>query len=337
METRGGGPPWQLRSLVDSRGNKYLNGEPVDLRMPIGAWPDEHGHRAADQDLASQQSPQRIPRRIVQVGSTWNASVTKHATLMRAWWELNPEYEYVFYADAAARLWVSSDPQISALERSAYASLKVGPQRADLFRMLYCKYMGCIYADLDHDLTRPLRQIVPPRASAINGFYWPFEWLMYEAHHPIVIETVALQVRNILAQVEYQRTNSSKQCSSPHSCVMLVTGPDIYLNGLYRASQAANCSNHMQRVVPADCTRARDAMWRRTYMCAGDTVLGGGLPMQHCNASRHWDCRTGGRRCTSDHWQRGFRRHNLRGHQRSAHFFSAEAAMLAGFTTVEHV
>ena len=44
-------------------------------------------------------------------------------------------------------------------EREAYRRILTGSQRADLWRTLYCKLMGCVYANLDHELLRPLREV----------------------------------------------------------------------------------------------------------------------------------------------------------------------------------
>lgn len=98
---------------------------------------------------------------------------------MQSWWELNPEYEYVFFSDAQALQWVAK--HATATELQVYKALRLGPQRCDVFRLLYCKLVGCVYADLDQQLFRPLRELIPPDASAVAGSIWPYEWLMFEA------------------------------------------------------------------------------------------------------------------------------------------------------------
>lgn len=121
---------------------------------------------------------------------------------MRFWWTLNPEYEYMFITDEQAAVWLygPSSP-CSAQETTAYRSLRLGAQKADLLRSLICKYSGCVYADLDSVLLRPLREIIPRDASAVAPTVWPMDWLMYEAAHPIIERFAALQTRLILEQV----------------------------------------------------------------------------------------------------------------------------------------
>ena len=99
----------------------------------------------------------------------------------------------------------------------------------------------------DQQLFRPLRSIpIPPNASAVAGSIWPYEWLIFAAGHPVLLETSAAQTRNILEQLRLHRANATARCASPHSCVMRTTGPDVYINGLYRAAKAANCSAYRE-------------------------------------------------------------------------------------------
>lgn len=298
-------------------------GVPPSNDVPT-ADPDSQGYRPANLKLLERLPAQRIPRHIIQIGYSWAAALKAHEAHMQTWWRLNGEYEYRFFSDAQAITWMKA--HASADELRAYEAVKLGPQRSDIFRVLFCKQRGCVYADLDKELLRPLRDIIPSEASAVTGYHWPFEWLMYEAGHPIMVETSAAQARNILVQLDLYRTNAThstngtQRCGSPHSCVMKTTGPDTYINGIWRASKAANCTNPIQRVEAGECENTTDQYWRRTYMCASDKVEPG-LPMMHCHAARHWDCRTTGiRRCSRDHWQSGW--HYTRREERTfAHFF----------------
>jgi hypothetical protein len=114
-------------------------------------------------------------------------------------------------------------------------------------------------------------------------------------------------VRHILEQVDLIRRNASRRCRSPRSCVMRVTGPDVYLNGLYQATREhGRCRNTIQRVVWGDCPHATDDLLRRTYVCPPNKEQPP-LPRLHCSATRHLDCRKSGRTCSADHWQRGYR------------------------------
>ena len=57
-------------------------------------------------------------------------------------------------------------------ERLGYARLLTGASRSDLFRLFWLREMGGVYADLDAELTLPLREMLPPTASmlAAHGF-----------------------------------------------------------------------------------------------------------------------------------------------------------------------
>lgn len=103
---------------------------------------------------------------------------------------------------------------------------------------------------------------------------------------------------------------------------MRTTGPDVYVNGLWRAAKAANCTNRIQRVAPGECASTPDPFFARTYVCADDPVEGG-MPLLHCQASRHYDCRklsSSGRKCTTSHWQQGWR-WQRRGREGPSYFF----------------
>ena len=54
-------------------------------------------------------------------------------------------------------------------ERRAYGVLRTGAQRADLFRVLWLKLVGGVYADLDLELRMPLRQAFDRAAGLDNS------------------------------------------------------------------------------------------------------------------------------------------------------------------------
>lgn len=131
----------------------------------------------------------------------------------------------------------------------------------------------------------------------------------------------------IFEQVRLHRQGSRDRCHSPHSCVMKVTGPDVYIHALYQTSKAHNCSNQIQRVEPGQCANATDAHFRRTYMCRDDGAEPG-LPLLLCRSLRHFDCRTNNRKCPGDHWQRG-KGARLRA---ATHYFDLNAVLYEGMT-----
>ena len=55
-------------------------------------------------------------------------------------------------------------------ERLGYASLLTGASRSDLFRLFWLRELGGVYADLDAELTLPLREILPLNASMLAPY-----------------------------------------------------------------------------------------------------------------------------------------------------------------------
>ena len=109
-------------------------------------------------------------------------------------------------------------------DRSAYASLKLGAQRADVCRVHLLLHVGGVYADADVEPRRPLRHVLPANASAArialaDGAEWPFTFLAFAAapHH----ETRPHAADAIPSS---SGAGSDDTCSSP-SCVLAVTGP----------------------------------------------------------------------------------------------------------------
>lgn len=238
-------------------------------------------HRAAD---PTQVPEQMLPRRIMQTGRTFVHALGNHAHWMQAWWSMNPEYEYTFYGDVHATRFVRT--HASPRELRAFLSLATGSQRADLFRVLYLRKMGGIYADIDQELRAPLADVVPPVATALVGRFWPFEFMFYTPEHPILIETAQQMTEHILKQVEWLRTNSTHRCTSPHTCVIKVTGPMAWSAGIGAATQAGGCRNKARTPGWKDCKHARLASLRDMRICKDDQ--GTTWNTWSCNISRHW-------------------------------------------------
>ena len=53
----------------------------------------------------------------------------------------------------------------------AYTSLVTGSQRADVFRVLYLKRFGGIYADIDQELRAPLSEVPHPPPAATTAYH----------------------------------------------------------------------------------------------------------------------------------------------------------------------
>ena len=59
-------------------------------------------------------------------------------------------------------------------------------RRADLFRVLFLKAIGGVWADLDLELRTPLAQVLPPQASSVVSSTWNFAFLAYQPRHPLL-------------------------------------------------------------------------------------------------------------------------------------------------------
>ena len=301
------------------------------LRLEPGGWPGATGHRPANVSQQSSLPIQQIPRRIVQTGISFVASLASHALQMRTWWEHNPEYEYIFFGEEDAQTWVES--HAAHQEAAAYRGLRIGASRADLFRVLFLKYEGGVYADIDMEAGRPLRELITAQASAVVTAHWNFEFLAFEPNHPIVVETA----RRITWNVQQQLAATAALLASPArsenvparriangqhgsnnepkdvkvSCVVLaaarrrsavsqcvhdVTGPLTWLVAVHDVSRHAGCSlrPHHLRVDYRDavCERAQGDAIRRTLQCTQTgKKLDAEVPGWDCAAVRHWDCR----------------------------------------------
>ena len=151
--------------------------------LAANAEPTADGHRFAAPSSSAAVPEQRIPRHIRQTGFSFAASVGEHRSYMQKWWQLNPEYEYTFYSDAAALRFV--DAHAAPSEVQAYRAVRMGAQKADLFRLVALRYAGGVYADADTELRHPLRSFVPAAASAVVGRFWGSEFMATRSSHAL--------------------------------------------------------------------------------------------------------------------------------------------------------
>jgi hypothetical protein len=263
--------------------------------------------RAANTSLARELGPQRIPRRIHQTGQTLAAALRTHGRYMQGWWRLNPEYDYRFYDDATADRYVAHHG--TAPEQAAYRTVRTGAQKADLFRLIVLRYSGGIYADADTELRRALRGVVPRNRSGVVGKFWSSEAMAFEPNHPLLVRALRTIVGNVHRQVKWIRqANSSAHCASPHSCVLLVSGPFALRDALVKAAAGLGCS--LRGAIPAatpvhqqPSPSCPDAV-RDTHVCTSDR--GSIYRTWICGAAYHWDCRNSGatRRCSGHHYSK---------------------------------
>lgn len=205
--------------------------------------------RPANASLLASLPAQHIPRRIVQIGRTFEHAANKHLRHMRAWWAHNPEYEYRFFSDAQCTAFVHEHAADD--ERRAYAAVVAGAQRADLFRGIYLRQArrstarttttrprllltrtarasgqrGGVYADLDTELRGALRAIVPPEATVVANPSWTFEFLIFAPAHPVVGAYLRQATANVLREAAKARDGAKDRCRGPHQCVIRQTQP----------------------------------------------------------------------------------------------------------------
>ena len=311
----------------DQRG-PALHAAPALTEMPAdiaSAWhTSASGYRPA---LIQATTSRRIPRRIIQVGKDFESVMSgRNADFVELWWTLNPDHEYAFFNDSHARRYVMA--RASSNETRAYLSLLRGAQRADLFRMIWMKYEGGIYADLDSKALNPLSSAIPPMASAYTGVSWSFEFLAYEPRHPIIQDGLEQMTRRVLEYVEALKQNASKACLNmtgsdksqkacyekshacfgAHRCVVSTTGPLAYQAGVGDATHRLQCTNRRRIFRNGECRKSTSSAMQRVHVC--DNLPGfepRDRPRLTCNLSWHLDCRNGGikgLRCQGTHYSK---------------------------------
>ena len=305
---------------------------PADV---ASAWyTSASGYRPA---LLQATTHQRIPRRIFQLGNDFASVMSgRNAKFVEQWWTLNPDYEYAFFNDSHARRYVMA--RASPNESQAYLYLLRGAQRADLFRMIWIKYEGGIYADLDSKPLNLLRSVIPPKASAYTGRSWSFEFLAYEPMHPIIHAGLEQMTKRVLAYVEALKQDAPKAClnitalvasnSSQKTCfeksrtcfgahryVISTTGPLAYQAGVGEATHRLNCRNNRRVFRMGECRASTSIAMQRVHVCEDPRGAPSLLERlekarRTCNVSLHLDCRNSnggavrGTKCKGTHYSK---------------------------------
>ena len=174
-------------------------------------------YREPNLDEASALGASRIPRIILMTVASVDEALTNYGHLMEQWWLRNPEYAYVLLSDADCEAFLQACCSIE--ERTAYAVLKTGPSRADLFRAIWMRDIGGVYVDQDSILTKPLRDVIPASAplvthkpsrsqgKSVPG--WNFNFLAFQPRCPIW----QVQVRRVVARVLERQLRVPSRCT----------------------------------------------------------------------------------------------------------------------------
>lgn len=163
-------------------------GQMDPYRRSACLWIDQWAEKAPPNALRHARStrwqppPQQIPRLIVQLVHARGEPPVRPrqhhlARYRHGWRSLNPEYAYALLDDADCASFV--DAVGTERHKAAYFAVTLGSQKADLFRAYWIALLGGIYADVDMELQRPLREWLPRGASGVTSSHWEFAFLAY--------------------------------------------------------------------------------------------------------------------------------------------------------------
>ena len=138
-----------------------------DLRHQIVDYPIEHIPEFRARVFAPPESGGPVPKTIVQTYRTDRVPRPIHSAVTR-WQETNPEYDYRFFGDEAARQFISDMYPKDVLR--AFDSLRPGAFRADLWRYCYLCEFGGVYVDIRMEPLLALRSIL----ASFDGKYPAF-------------------------------------------------------------------------------------------------------------------------------------------------------------------
>jgi mannosyltransferase OCH1-like enzyme len=175
-----------------------------------------------------------------------------------------------------------------------------------MFRVLFLKYSGGVYADTDAEITAPLQSIVPPNASAVAGSEWPFEFMLFAPNHSVIRQAAHVQTAAVLREARWHRSADPQRCKGSHACIIRVTGPLAYSAAIGDVTHGSGCRNKIsRRRTPnfKDCRRSSDADLKSTHVCKPFWSH----TYRDCGIVRHWDCRNSGRKelkCGSTHYSK---------------------------------
>ena len=239
---------------------------------------------------------QRIPRRIFQTVASDAASYVRASPILRAWRELNPEYDHHLFEEADCQSFVNRAASTS--EQWAYARLATGAGRADLFRVLVLWYLGGVYADVDVDVRRPLRTAVPATSSLVLAPRISSELLISVAAQPVLAALAREFVQLVRIEVGLWRNASRGRCTNARTCVLDITGPRRLRHVVCALGNSLGCSLSPRYPHFRGCASSSDEVARSIVVCKDedlrtfatfelDKKTRTWVPSQ---AQRGWDC-----------------------------------------------
>lgn len=264
----------------------------------------------------------RVPRRIIHTVDVNASTFVSGSALLTNWSSLNPEYDWHIFDDADCNSFM--DAVATPQQRWAYQSLATGAARSDLFRVIVLLYLGGVYADVDVELRRPLRTVLPPNASMVMSPRVSTEWLMMEAGHPLLRVLAKSIVTNVQRQVDLWRADSPAKCSGIHGCVIGVTGPERFLLSFVLCARSLGCAVSLTYYPHfISCANSSSEAMRASRRCVDEELVNRphwraaelphmvrgwdcGIAMhRHCVTNKkkgHWECSGADRRAGHPHY-----------------------------------
>ena len=146
---------------------------------------------------------QKIPRVIYQTMSTTLSNLERYEFSVKAWQDLNPEYEYCYFDSLDCRKFIEKHFESDVVK--AYNMLLPGAYQADLFRYCLLYVQGGCYVDSQTQPFLPLRDVLSPETELCSAIdYKNFSvwqgFLCSIPEHPAIKLAIDTASANILKQ-----------------------------------------------------------------------------------------------------------------------------------------
>jgi hypothetical protein len=205
-------------------------------------------------------TPSRIPRVIYQTCRTGEVPIGMY-NAAGSWMARNPEYAYEFFDDERMSGFIErfdcSGFAFGAHELArAFARIRPGAGKADLFRYLLVHERGGVYMDIDTFCIGRLGRFVGPEDDVVSGIGGRgdlHQWgLVYSPKHPFMKRVAELTVANILAASFVAGYENSLEGVSGPPCLDLAVKEVLGLAPSFRFSAGTFVLD-----TPAGATRLR--------------------------------------------------------------------------------
>lgn len=245
-----------------------------------------------------------IPAHIFQLSYLPDEELAANGMHMRRWWELNPDWHYHLFSERDCITFVRRFGNDE--ERAAYASLKLGAQRADVCRVHLLRRIGGVYADADVEPRQPLHSLLPTNASAVriplpDGAAWPFTFLAFAAAHPIM-QTHADDVGRAIREQTQRLRYHIEGCNNVNSCVLALTGPFAFASSVNRTFRRLGCTHENLKHMAWPCRSSRDEQMRGTFLARTSRVIDAAPLVHHRCSHAPVVLSTGKRACAPSHY-----------------------------------